>query len=207
MAELDIKDIWKKSFENASESETLDVDEVIGKKSKTILDKIRFILRIEFWLNNIITPVCTVTYFIYLSAWQGILVGIFGSIYFVYYLFLLRAIRNFDYTGDVKESLTKVYKYLKFYLLHYKVVIWVSFVVVIWAAFGYGFYLGYTGQDPPFQQEVPQFEFTKRQAYFFMAAMIVIPVLIAALLHYLINLIYGIKIKKLKLIIDDLGDD
>ncbi|MEM7108744.1 MAG: hypothetical protein AAF519_11000 [Bacteroidota bacterium] len=202
--EIDLIDIWKKD-EILLKNAKIDVDEAIGKKSTTVLAKIKFILKIEFWLNNLVGPTCAVWYFIYFGAGYGIFAGFGYIIYFIYYLFLIRSINRFDYSADVKQSLTKVYKYLRFYLLHYKVIIWVGYVLVIWGAAGYGFYMGYTGQEMDLPKNVPQFEFTKTQAYVVLGLIVIVPVVFATLLHWLVNLIYGRKIKKLKLIVRDLS--
>ena len=202
--ELDLIDIWKKDTASLKNAE-INVDEAIGKKSTTVLAKIKFILKIEFWLNYLIVPACAVWYFIDFGVGYGVFTFMAFLIYFFYYIFLIRSINRFDYSGDVKKSLTKVYKYLRFYLLHYKVVIWVGYVLVIWGAAGYGFYMGYTGQEMDLPQNTPQFEFTKTEAYVVIGLIIVVPVLFAALLHWLVNLIYGLKIKKLKRIVDDLS--
>lgn len=205
MAELDLIDLWKKDTASLKDAE-INVDEAIKKKSSTVLTKIRFILKIEFWLNNLITPVSAIWYFMDFGFWYGLSTSIGFLIYFFYYIFLIRSINKFDYSRDVKHSLTKVYNYLRFYLLHYKVVIWVCYVLIVWGAAGYGFYMGYTGQEMDLPKNAPTFEFTKTQAYIALGMIIVVPVLFAGLLHWLVNLIYGIKIKKLKLIINDLVD-
>ena len=202
--ELDLIDIWKKDTASLKNAE-INVDEAIGKKSTTVLAKIKFILKIEFWLNNLIVPACAVWYFIDFGVGYGVFTFMAFLIYFFYYIFLIRSINRFDYSGDVKKSLTKVYKYLRFYLLHYKVVIWEGYVLVNWGADGYGIYMGYTGQEMDLPQNTPQFEFTKTEAYVVIGLIIVVPVLFAALLHWLVNLIYGLKIKKLKRIVDDLS--
>lgn len=207
MAELDLKDIWNKGA-SATGADELDVEAVIGQKSKTLLDKIKFILKIEFWLNNILTPLGAIYYFQNFGFWSGIAVLVVAIIYFSYYMFLIKAISNFDFAGDVRESLSKLYRYLKFYLLHYKVIIWVTFVGFAWAALGYGFYLGYTGQaSEAMLESAPKIDVNKTQAYILLGVMVIIPVLFAILLHYLTNLIYGVKIKKLKLILSDFKED
>ena len=204
MAELDIKDIWKKGSASLSSADDLDVDQIISQKSKTVLTKIRFILKIEFWLNNILVPATAVYYFMNFGFWYGVLGVACFAIYFTYFRFLIGAIDKFDYTDDVKHGLTKVYKYLNFYLLHYKVVIWLSFVGIFWGFFIYGYYLGATGQTSSLiMEDAPKFEFSKSQAYLVIAMVIIIPVAIASGFHYLINLLYGRKIKKLKQIISD----
>ncbi len=204
MKELDLIDIWKKDTASLKNAE-INVDKVLEKKSTSVLAKVRFILKIEFWLNILVTPACSIFYFLEFGKGYGIFTGSAFIIYFIYYLFLIRSINRFDYSGNVKQSLTKVYKYLRFYLLHYKVVIWVGYVLVIWGSAGYGFYMGYTGQEIDLPQSTPNFEFTKTQAYVALGLIIIVPVLFAALLNWLVNLIYGRKIKKLKRIVDDLS--
>lgn len=204
MAELDLIDIWKKDTASLRNAE-INVDEAIGKKSTTVLAKIRFILQIEFWLNNAITPACAILYFIEVNKAAGIFTGLAFLIYFAYYLFLIRSINRFDYSEDVKHSLTKVYKYLRFYLLHYKVVIWVTYLLVFWGGVIYGYYMASTGQEMDMPPNVPKIDFTGIHLYVLLTLIVLIPILFASLLHWLVNLIYGRKIKKLKRIIDDLS--
>ncbi len=206
MAELDLKALWKKGEGTLGDSEGFDLAKSIGKKSNDLLQKIKFILRIEFWLNIIITPAGSIIYYREFGTEWGIFIGVFFFIYFFYYLFLIRAINKFDYAGDVKHSLQKVYNYLRFYTLHYKVVIWLCFLVLPYIFLAYGFYLGYSGAEKPswMGNETPEFEFTKQQAYIALGVMCAIPLLIASLFHYLVSLIYGRKIKKLKHILKNL---
>lgn len=207
MAELDIKHIWKKGEASLSESRGFDLHQAVGKKSQSVLQRIKFILWIEFWLNVIFTPAASVVYFIYFGTAWGVFAAVVFAIYFLYYLFLIRAIKRFDYSGNVLESLKKVYSYLKFYVLHYKVLIWICFVIIPWAAFAYGVYIGATGAPEPewmVPENQPKFEFTKQQAYMVLAAAVVVPVIIAVGFHLLVGLLYERKIKKLKRMIEDL---
>lgn len=207
MAELDLKDIWKKGEASLTASKGFDLARAIGKKSQSILQRIKLILWVEFWLNMVVTPAAAVVYYLeYGTGWAAFVAVVF-VIYFLYYLFLIRSINRFDYSGNVKLSLTKVYKYLKFYVLHYKVMIWLCFLVIPWAALAYGFYIGATGAPEPewiMPKDPPQFEFTKQQAYMVLAAFIIIPILVSLLFHFLVGLLYERKIKKLKRMIEDL---
>lgn len=208
MAELDLKEIWKKGQASLSESKGFDLHKAIGQKSHSVLQRVKLILWIEFWVNVAFTPAAALVYFIYYSTSWGIFAGVVFVIYFLYYLFLIRAIKRFDYSSNVKESLSKVYNYLKFYVLHYKVMIWLTFVIVPWAALAYGFYIGATGAPEPewmVPETAPEFEFTKQQAYMVLAAFLVVPVLVASLFHFLVGLLYERKIKKLRRMIEDLG--
>ncbi len=205
MAELDLIDIWNKDKASLQKAE-LDIDQAIGKKSTSVLSKIRFILKIEFWLNNAITPACAVVYFNTFGKFWGIFTGLIFLIYFTYYLFLIRSINKFDYSNNVRESLTQIYKYLKFYVLHYKVVIWLSFLVLPLSAFGYGIYIGYTGDQPiSIFEEVPKLEVDESFIFWFLAIFFGSLIALAVLFHYLVGLLYEKKIKQLKVMINDLG--
>ncbi|MTI41457.1 hypothetical protein [Fulvivirga lutimaris] len=207
MAELDLKGLWKKGESSLSDSEGFDLDKSIQSKSKDVLQKIKFILTIEFWLNNVITTSCSVFYYIEFGPFWGIFTGIVFLIYFFYYSFLINAIKKFDYAGEVKNSLKKIYNYLRFYVLHYKVVLWICFLIIPYVAFGYGFFIGYSGEpNPEWAQNTPQFEFTKSQAYIALGIIIVLPLLITLGCNYLISLIYDRKIKKLKAIVNGLDN-
>ncbi len=205
MAELDLKELWKKGGTSLADSEGFDLERSIRSKSKDILQKIKFILTIEFWLNNILTTSCSVYYYFHFGPAAGTFTGMAFLIYFFYYSFLIKSIKKFDYSGDVKHSLKKIYNYLRFYVLHYKVVLWICFLIVPYLGLAYGFYIGYTGEPmPEWAQQSPQFEFTKTQAYVVLGVFIIIPILITLGLNSLVGLIYGTKIKKLKAIVNGL---
>lgn len=207
MAELDLKEIWKKGEVTLTESKGFDLARAIGKKSQSVLQRIKLILWVEFWLNVLFTPTAAVIYYIQFNRGWAVFAAVIFVIYFLYYLFLIRSIKRFDYSGNVKASLTRIYKYLKFYVLHYKVMIWLCFLVIPWAALAFGVYVGYTGAPEPdwiTPKNAPQFEFTKQQAYMVLAAFIIIPVLVSLLFHFLVGLLYERKIKKLKRMIEDL---
>ena len=206
MAELDLKELWKKGETSLSDSEGFDLEKSIKSKSKDILQKIKFILTIEFWLNNVITTSCAVYYYFHFGPATGIFTGVVFLIYFYYYSFLIKAIKKFDYSGEVKSSLQKIYNYMRFYVLHYKVVLWICFLVAPYLAFAYGFYIGSSGEPTPeWAQNAPQFEFTKTQAYLVLGIIAIIPILVTLGLNYLVGMIYGRKIKQLKSILNGLA--
>jgi hypothetical protein len=207
MAELDLKELWKKGESSLADSKGFDLDKSVKSKSKDILQKIKFILTIEFWLNNVITTSLGVFYYFQFGAFWGIFTWVFFLIYFFYYTFLIKSINAFDYAGEVQSSLQKIYNYLRFYVLHYKAVIWITFMILPYAMAAYGFYLGFTDQVPPewVESNGPKFEFTKSQAYVALGIILILPFLIALGFNSLVSMIYGRKIKKLKSIINGLG--
>ena len=200
MAELDIKDIWAKGKLQRSSEVEVNVDEVVGKKSKDVLYWVKFVLWIEFWINVVSLPlfawnmtaddVTVVNQYIYGTGIALVFVYLF------YYQFLIRSINRFDYAGDVKGSLTKIYKYLKFYILHYKVVVWG--LVPISSTFG--FFLALS--DLADKEE--SMELYSEAFWVSVGVLIVVTLLFSLLLNFLVNLIYGRKIKRLKSMVNQL---
>ncbi|TRX50895.1 hypothetical protein FNH22_24905 [Fulvivirga sp. M361] len=193
MAELDIKDIWNKSIVRPERVEFPGIEHIEGARSRNVLFWLRVILTIEFCLNLVITPIA-----IYLEIQRGswitvVFLIVVGVVYFLYFLFLILKLRAFDFSGDVKVSLTKIYNYLKFYLLHYKVVMFLSLY------FG-GFYGYYETAS-----EKGQFIFAEHVWPLLLVTVIFVPVYL--LFHFLINLIYGRKIKKLRKILEGLKEE
>jgi len=206
MADLDIKDIWAKGKKQQTEMLTVDVDDMIGKKSKTVLYWVKFILWIEFSITLISIPLIFLdwneVYFKYLGENYldyanpisiGIMVG-----YLVYFQFLIRQINRFDYAGDVKSSLTKIYNYLRFYILHYKVLVWAIYPISV--MFG-----GYIGVMQAAESQGDQFAIGSTFFWAMFGITLVIGLLFSLLMNFLVNLIYGRKIKRLKRMVDELN--
>lgn len=200
MAELDIKDIWARGKDSQSSQITINVDDVIGKKSKNVLYWVKFILWIEFWLSVASFP---------LIIWSTLQEEVYGLkvlnvsvlaimfLYLFYYQFLIRKISKFDYTDDVYSSLTRIYGYLKFYLLHYRVIVW----LIMPLSFFFSIYIAFT-ETPGHQQSLPA---GSEQFWIFIGICLVICLIIMLIMHFLVNLIYGRKIKKLRNMIRELG--
>ncbi|MGB3466637.1 MAG: hypothetical protein WBA74_15255 [Cyclobacteriaceae bacterium] len=201
MAELDIKDIWAKGKQQHSNSISIDIDNVVGKKSKSVLYWVKFILWIEFWINVVSFPIILWGTFredLYADFKViNIITLIVILIYLVYYQFLIRKIQKFDYTDDVYSSLTRIYGYLKFYLLHYRVIVW----VVVPLVFLVSGYLSYTNTVDS-EVTIP---LGSDKFYIFCGVMLFFCLIIVLIMHFLVNLIYGRKIKKLKAMIRELG--
>lgn len=188
--EIDIRSVWKSSKENTA---TPDVPFQEGKKAKTTLYWIKFILWIEFWLSIVcVGPM--VYYFTSNDQFgQAAFYGAITIIYLFYYQFLIKKINAFHYDGNVVESLKKVYGYLRFYLLHYKVVIWLSLI--------FGVFFGMS--DPENAKGLANLSTTKQWTIFISVVLTMI-LLLGGIMHGLVHLIYGRKIRRLKETVRDL---
>lgn len=196
MADIDIQGLWAKGKQiSRTNQPEIDIDQAIKGKSRTTLFWIKVILWIEFWINVVSTPFIIV---MFLEMEYQVELGFFLTIigiYLVYYLFLIRSINQFSYLNDVKSSLKRLYKYLNFYLLHYKVLIWVAFP----GSLLYGMWIGM--QDSP--EEIPD----DPKFWWVMAGLFVITATIMVLIGtWLVNLIYGKKIKRLKGMVQELDE-
>jgi len=193
MAELDLSEIWLKS-KRIDAKDQIDIDAAISSKSKDTLHWIKIILFIELGLNIVLAPLI---YFWWKSEgliWQFyVLTGII-VVYVFYYLFLIKEINSFDYSDQIKSSLIKIHKYLDFYLLHYKVIIWVIFP----ASYFYGLYLGLTTNG----KELADIS-TNRWLILIGVSIVVNVIAIYSSLK-LINMIYGKKISRLQDMIKEL---
>jgi len=186
--ELDIRSLWNSS-KKREDPRSLQIDTLERKGTKTTLYWVKFILWIEFWLTLIGGPFAVWwMHSLYHSTIFSVSYGLFCLAYLFYYQFLIRAIQNFNYDGNVIESLKKVYGYLRFYLLHYKVVIW----LVVPFAFVGGIIVG-INQDNGIQEDA-DLSFWLR----LIGITLLFIAVIGGVLHFIIHLIYGRKIKRLK---------
>ena len=190
--ELDIRSLWNKSKE-LEDPKTLQINMMERKGTRTTLYWIKTILWIEFWLTIVLVPIAIY----YGSDTYGktalTIYAILCIGYLFYYQFLIRQINQFSYDRNVVDSLKKVYGYLWFYLLHYKVVIWLSVVI--------GIILGI--YEPENQALFQQFDGAKDWATF-IGIMAVLTGIAGGLMTFLVHLIYGRKIKRLKRMVKDL---
>ncbi|WP_425390827.1 hypothetical protein [Ekhidna sp.] len=191
--EFDIQSVWKKSKEKGA-NDSLLINTLERKGTRTTLYWIKTILWIEFWLSIVGAPIMLW----YLddkgdSFWFTILYIVITIIYLVYYQFLIRKINEFRYDGNVVHSLKKVYGYLWFYLLHYKVVIWASMI--------FGLIYGFIA--PENQEGLSKLE-TTNQWLIAIGISTFIVLVIGGIMHFLVHLIYGRKIKRLRRMVKDL---
>ncbi|MEQ9467323.1 MAG: hypothetical protein RLN88_07915 [Ekhidna sp.] len=192
--EFDIRSVWNKSKERQERSSP-PLEKLERKGTRTTLYWIKTILWIEFWLSIIALPVM----FIYfrdmeVSGWFTLSYFMITLIYLVYYQFLIRQIRTFSYDRNVLENLKKIHGYLRFYLLHYKVVFWLSLL----CGFIYGM------MDPENKDLLDKVDSLK-QWIIMIIVWIVLFAIVGGLFHLFIYLIYGRKIKRLKKMIQELG--
>lgn len=194
MADIDIQGLWEKGKQISRSNEPeIDIDQAIKGKSRTTLFWIKVILWIEFWINVVSTPLIVVMFLEMEAHGAMIFFLVLVAVYLVYYLFLIRSINQFSYLNDVKSSLKRLYKYLNFYLLHYKVLVWTVFP----GSFIYGLWVGInqSGDELP---DDPKF-------WWIMAGILVVGVGLFILVgSWLVNLIYGKKIKRLKGMVQEL---
>lgn len=194
----DFKALWQKSKEQ-TKIPVINLEVIEKYRPKTTLYWIKFILWIEFGLNILFLPF--VIY--YLMDYPGgnlLLISylLVTSVYLVYYLFLIRSIIRFRYDEDVIHNLQKVYRYLSFYLLHYKVVIWFSLI----GGFAIGLYQGFEEAI----NQIPEGGATTFWLVVFGLGTLFIG-LIGGIFHFLIHLIYGRKIKRLKKMVQHLQSE
>ncbi len=201
MADLDIKDIWAKGKLQRFETLNVDVDNLVGKKSKNVLYWVKFILWIEFGINA--TSLIFITFslaYIDLKTWEKwtyvITMGVI-VLYLFYYRFLIKSIDSFDYTGNVRSSLKKIYNYLRFYILHYKVYVWLVMPIAI-------LIISFFSAQEVFQEKNQPFEIGSKPFWMFMLLVGFVTLITALIMHFIVNLIYGRKIKRLKGMIDEL---
>lgn len=196
----DIKAIWQKSKEG-KEAPVVTLDSIQNHRPKTTLYWIKVILWTEFVLNFVLAPF-VIIYIVNRgdSVWFIGFYALLIIVYSFYYQFLIRSINRFTYDGDVIHNLKKVYGYLRFYLLHYKVVVWLSLL----GGFIYGLIDGILHGGPeagiPDDADLKFWLITLGISSFILLA-------IGGIFHFLIHLIYGRKIRRLKKTIKSLEDE
>lgn len=191
--DIDIIALWDKGKQMKNLPD-LDIDKTIQSKSKGTLYWIKLILYCEFYINLATLPLSFKYFFIdTLDYFWGSIIILITTTYLFYYLFLIRKIKAFSFATNVKTSLKKLYRYLNFFLLHYKVVIWLSLAVGLLKVFL---------EDVPKQATPEQME----QPMYWVATIsfsILFVGAIGALIHFLVHLIYGRKINRLKKMVKD----
>ena len=88
------------------------------------------------------------------------------------------------------------YKYLKFYILHYK--------VVVWGLMPLSSFVSYFITISSPQENQPEVVIGSGPFWVGMAAVLVLSLLFSLLFNFLVNLIYGRKIKRLKEMVSQL---
>ena len=179
---------------------------MLGKKSKTVLYWVKFILWIEFSVSLITIPFILMdwnnayykhlgeNYLDYATPISlAILLG-----YLFYFQFLIWQINRFDFAGDVKTSLNKIYNYLKFYILHYKILVWGIYPISVMLG-------GYAGAKQAASELGEELVIGSGLFWALILVTLVIGLLFSLLMNFLVNLIYGRKIKRLKGMIDELN--
>jgi magnesium-transporting ATPase (P-type) len=198
--ELDnIKALWQESKKTSPVPE---INPVLLEKyrPKSALHWIKIILSIEFWLSIAFFP-----FVVYLFMWKhygkmGVaFYTIITIVYLFYYRFLIKSIKQFNYDFSVLEGLRKVYGYLKFYLLHYKVVIWLSLSIGFVLGMIQGIEQALAGQPIEEEEKFKFWVITIGTAILFIG-------ILGGIMHFLVDLIYGRKIKRLKQMIRSLED-
>ncbi|MEP1096652.1 MAG: hypothetical protein ABJG78_16165 [Cyclobacteriaceae bacterium] len=195
MAEVDIIDLWNKGKRHSSIEQEIDVDELVTKKSKTPLHWIKVVLWIEFWINLVSLPLMYILFQEDDPILYGIIMPIIILIYLIYYQFLIWQINAFDFSMDVKTGLSKLYGYLNFFFLHYKVLVWL-FVPI---GYVYGVYSSL--------KEKPTGEFNGEDWLMIILTGLAVSGILSLVFNFLLNLIYGRKIKRLKGIVQELESE
>ena len=194
--ELDIRSLWNRSKEK-EDPNALQINAMERKGTKTTLYWIKTILWIEFWLSCVGIPVYI---FLDIEGYNTPSFKIFAvsitCVYLVYYQFLIREINRFKYDRNVVKSLKKVYGYLRFYLLHYKVVIWLSLLA--------GTILGML--DPKNKAVLTEMDSAGDWVVLLGVLAIMIGIM-GGLITLLIHLIYGRKIARLRRMVRDLEEE
>lgn len=197
MAEdLDIKSVWNRTKAKEDPS-SLQIDKLDRKGAKTTLYWIKIILWIEFTLTLISMP-----FLVVFTTSRGDSTGfitfyiVLTIIYLFYYQFLIYQIRKFSYDGNVLQNLKRLYGHLRFYILHYYVVFWISLVV--------GFIYGIL--DPVNAEALSMIQTTKQWAIV-IAIWTLLLAIVGGVFHLLIYLIYGRKIKRIRKMVKDLESE
>ena len=197
MAEdLDIKSVWNRTKAKEDPS-SLHIDKLERKGTKNTLYWIKVILWIEFSLTLVSLPFMVV----YVNSRGdsfGIIIFyiIITFVYLFYYQFLIRQIKKFSYDGNVLQNLKKLYGYLRFYILHYYVVFWISLIV--------GFIYGL--MDPANEANLSLLQTAKQWAIVIILWSLLLGA-VGEIFHFLIYLIYGRKIKRVRKMVKDLENE
>lgn len=188
--ELDLRSIWNKS-KKLENPRSLQLDLLEKKGTKTTLYWIKIILWIEFILSIVFIPFIV----IFLKeepTWTKIVYVAVTLIYLVYYQFLIKQINHFNYDKDLLTGLKKVYRYLWFYKLHYKVMIWLSLSIGFFAAL----------LAPENANTLTGTDFA-----ILMVISFILLLIIGGFFQLILFFVYGKKIRRLKQMVKDLSSE
>ncbi|UII28043.1 LapA family protein [Fulvivirga maritima] len=189
---VDLKELWN----NADEALLSPDFDRLESQSEGVLRSISKVLKIEFWINLLFSPLVIVWLAISEMWWLALLQLVFSAGYFFYYKMLINKTSGFDYSQNVLQGLKATYRYLHVFLLHYKILMWLIFPVIGSIAFMRGVHVGYT------QAGGVDFWFNYKIWLVILGALLV-AALVSWLINWLVNLLYGHKIKRLKQQIKD----
>ena len=194
--ELDLRSVWNKGKEQEDPS-SLQIDKLERKGTKNTLYWIKVILWIEFSTSILGFPFMMI--YVNKRGDSPTLIAIYAVItviYLFYYQFLIREIRRFSYDGNVLANIKKLYGYLRFFILHYYVVFWVSLII--------GFIYGI--MDPANDEALSKIQTTSDWAIVIAiwAGMLAV---IGSFFHWIIYLLYGRKIKRIRRMVKDLESE
>jgi len=194
MEEKDIKELWKQGDElNAAYSQE-EVEKIIQLKPKDIVSKFIKTLKIEKALNAIVFSLAAI-FFIYEQSWVlAIVFTIINTLFFVYYKKIIHQLSNESFDTDVVQYLCNVYKDIRRFVLHYKILLWVITV----PAYTLGIYI----QSPEKFNSIEKL-LTLKVMTILIAGLVVSVVFAHAILYFM----YGKKANKIKKMVDALNQE
>jgi hypothetical protein len=192
MEEKDIKELWKQGDELNTAYSQEDVEKIIQLKPKDIVSKFIKTLKIEKALNAIVFSLAAM-FFIYEQNWiLSIVFTIINTLFFVYYKKIIQQLSNESFDTDVAQYLCNVYKDIKRFVLHYKILLWVITV----PAYTIGIYI-----QPPEKFNSIEKLLTLKVMTILIAGLVISVVLAHVILYFM----YGKKANKIKKMVDALN--
>jgi hypothetical protein len=194
MEEKDIKELWKQGDElNAGYSQEA-IEKIIQLKPKDIVSKFIKTLKIEKVLNLIMFSLGSI-YFLYEQKWiWAVVFFAVNLLFYIYYNRIIKQLKGESFDTDVAQYLCNVYKDIKRFILHYKILLW----VITTPAYIFGIYV----QDP---EKFTNFD--KLLSLKIIAILIAGLAIVVLLAHVILYYMYGKKANKIKKMVDSLNLD
>lgn len=193
--ENDIKNIWKKEQGNVALEEN-QIDNLLKQESSSLINRIIKTIKTEHILNIVALPIFLIIFIYNKMLIEAVACLLIFVPFIVYYQKLIKVLKIDAISLSTHDYLVNSYDKLKRFIRHYKIV--GSSITIVGFLFGirYG-----TGWEETYHEIITTIGYK-----FWVKIIVLIVGLVFSifLFHKIIQILYGKKMKALKLLIDDL---
>lgn len=192
-----LKNLWKQNKSSAEVSDN-QVDDILKHKSNSVIARIIKTIKTEHIFNIVSFPIIFSLLIYYNMYIETILMVVIYLPFLIYYHFLLRRLKKAKIELNVHDYLLACYSNFKSFINHYRI----AGVVLGLVGYIIGFMIGRHDNSHPFAifKQDGSLEIALILFLFFGA------LLSFGFIWWIIHLLYGKKLKALKLMIEELED-